>query len=90
MPISSITDWVASEAWNTWLASCASPSDPSTAENASRTGMPAATSAPNANRRIRKVIGTESCSAFWKSLVIVLLSSWFALAIPNSAIVNPG
>ena len=58
--------------------------------NASSTGTPAATNAPNANSRIRNVIGTESRSAFWKSLPIVLFSSWFALAKPNSATVKPG
>src|SRR5256885_4831320 len=73
MPISRITDWVASEAWKTWLASADSPTEPSTAEKASSTGTPAATKAPNAISRITKVTGTDSFSAFWKSLLIVLL-----------------
>ena len=89
MPISSITDWVASEACATWLTSCESPIEPSTAEKASRTGTPAATKAPKANRRIRNVIGTESDSAFLKSLPIVSFSSCVELARPNSAIVKP-
>ena len=50
--------------------------------------MPAATNEPNTNSRIRKVIGTVSRSAFWKSLPIVLFSSWFALARPNWATVK--
>ena len=36
------------------------------------------------------MIGTDSFSAFWKSLSIVLLNSCFALAKPNSATVKPG
>ena len=85
--MSSITDCVASEACATWLTICARPIEPSTAEKASSTGTPAATKAPKAKSRIRKVIGTDSFSAFWKSLPIVSLSSWFALAKPNSATV---
>ena len=50
--------------------------------------MPAATNAPNAKSRIRNVIGTESFSAFWKSLPIVSFSSFVALAKPNSATVK--
>ena len=90
MPISRITDWVASEAWKTWLASAESPTDASTAEKASKTGTPAATKAPNAISKITKVIGTDNFSAFWKSLSIVLLNSCVALAKPNSATVKPG
>ena len=40
--------------------------------------------------RIRNVIGTDSFSAFWKSLSIVLFNSCVALATPNSATVKPG
>ena len=36
------------------------------------------------------MIGTDSFSAFWKSLSIVLLNSCVALANPNSATVNEG
>ena len=90
MPISRITELVESEAWARWLAASASPIDASTAVNASSTGMPAATNEPNTNSRIRNVIGTVSRSAFWKSLPIVLFSSWFALAKPNSATVKSG
>ena len=36
------------------------------------------------------MIGTDSFSAFWKSLSIVLLNSCVALAKPNSATVNAG
>jgi len=56
--------------------------------NARSTGTPAATKAPKAMSRMRNVIGTESFSAFWKSLPIVSFSSLFALAKPNSATVN--
>ena len=38
-----------------------------------RTGMPAIRRPPNAITRIRSVIGSESCSAFWKSLPCVSL-----------------
>ena len=69
MPISSITELVASEAWTTWLASAASPPEPSTAEKASSTGRPAATNAPKAISRTRKVIGSDSFSACEKSAV---------------------
>ena len=63
MPISRITELVASEACATWLTRLESPIDASTAENASSTGTPAATNAPNASSRITKVIGTERRSA---------------------------
>ncbi len=90
IPISRITDEVESEAWKTWLRIADRPIEPSTPENASSTGTPAATKAPKAMSRIRKVIGTESCSALAKSWLTVSLSARTALASPNSAIVNPG
>ena len=69
MPISRITELVALEACARWLTSAETPTDPSTAERASSTGRPAATKAPNANSRIRNVSGTESFSAWEKSLI---------------------
>ena len=65
-----------------------SPIVASTPENASSTGSPAATSAPNATSMISSVTGSDEYSARWKSLFSVLLSSWFALAKPNSATVK--
>ena len=79
---------VASPAATTWLASADRPSVASTPEKASSTGSPAATSAPNANSRITSVTGSDEYSARWKSLFSVSLSSWFALAKPNSATVK--
>ena len=61
----------------------------STPEKASSTGRPAATSAPNATSRMISVTGSDEYSARWKSLLSVSLSSWFALAKPNSATVKP-
>ena len=48
-----------------------SPIPAATAVSPSSTGIPAATSAPNARKRIANVIGTLKSSAFWKSLFIV-------------------
>jgi hypothetical protein len=63
MPTMRITDMVASAVWMTWLASAFSPVAASTAENASSTGRPAATSAPNATKRMPSVSGSDVYSA---------------------------
>src|SRR5581483_11665782 len=46
-------------------------------------------SAPKATSRMISVTGSDEYSARWKSLLRVSLSSWFALANPNSATVKP-
>jgi len=86
----SIIELVASAAWTKWLATAASPPEPSTAEKASRTGTPAATKAPNATSSTRKVIGSDSRSAFEIPSLIVRLSWRLELASPNSATMKPG
>jgi hypothetical protein len=58
-----ITDVVASAEWTTWLTNALRPVAASTAENASSTGSPAATRAPNATSRIASVSGSEVYSA---------------------------
>jgi hypothetical protein len=63
----------------TWLIRALTPIAPSTAENPNSSGTPAATKAPNATSRIAKMIGSDSCSACWKSLPIVLSSAFWAL-----------
>src|SRR5436190_593994 len=52
------------------LSACWIPIAASTAENASSTGTPAATNAPKATRRITNVTGSDSRSAFSKSLAL--------------------
>ena len=47
-----------------WLGSATSPNVAKTAVSASSSGMPAATSAPNASTRMISVIGSESVPAF--------------------------
>ncbi len=54
-----------------------------TAENASSSGTPAATSDPKAITRISRVIGSESSSALPRSLWKVSFSSLFELTLPN-------
>ena len=56
---------------SSWLATAVRPSAATTALMASATGMPAISRPPNAMIRIRSVMGSESCSAFWKSLPCV-------------------
>ena len=63
MPTMRITEDVASAEWMTWLTKAFRPVAASTAENASSTGKPAATSAPNATRRIPSVSGSDVYSA---------------------------
>ncbi len=64
---------MASVTGSAWLATAVSPNAAKTALMASATGMPASSRPPNAMIRIRSVIGSESCSAFWKSLPCVSL-----------------
>ncbi len=90
MPISSITEAVASEACTRWLASAARPPEPSTAENASSTGRPAATNAPNATSSTAKVSGSDSSSARESPALTVFLTSRSPLASPNSFTSKPG
>ncbi len=90
MPIRSITELVASEACTTWLAIAARPPEPSTAENASSTGRPAATKAPKAISRTAKVIGSDSFSARESPELTVFLTSRSPLASPNSCTSKAG
>ena len=66
-PISRITELIDSSTCNRWLSSAVSPSAAATAVMPSRSGIPAATSAPKASTRIRSVTGSEVNSARWKS-----------------------
>ena len=75
MPMSRITELVASDEGWRWLTTELTPSAPRKPVNASPTGSRAATRAPNANRRITSVIGTVSCSALRKSSPTVLFST---------------
>src|SRR5436190_5564422 len=73
-----------------WLASWFRPVAASTAEKASRTGSPAATSAPNATIRMATVSGSEVSSARCMSLP-KRSSSWCAAdAWPNSSMIRLG
>ena len=60
---------------NALLATNTSPVAAKNAVSARTTGRMAATNAPNASSRIRNVNGTDSRSAFAKSLPIVAFSS---------------
>src|SRR6266571_3750238 len=59
MPIMKITEAVGEPSGTTWLTSAASPKVPSTPDSASRTGIPAATSPPNASSRMASVTGSD-------------------------------
>ena len=61
-----------------------------TAVMASSSGMPAATSAPNAMTRITRVIGSEVTSAFLKSSSKALEIALSALASPNCSTRSSG
>ena len=56
-----------SDIGSTWLMSATMPSVASTAVRASRSGMPAATSAPKATTRMISVRGTENSPALFRS-----------------------
>ena len=90
MPIRRIIEAVFCEAWKTWLTSAERPTEPSTAESASSTGTPAATTAPKASSRIRNVTGTVIRSALAKSRPTTSFTALSALAPPNSATVIRG
>jgi hypothetical protein len=66
-----------------WLGIATRPSVAMTAVNPSSSGMPAATSAPNASTRMTSVIGSDSVSAFLKSSLKDLSIALLALASPN-------
>ena len=55
----------------------------------SRTGMPAASSAPNASSRMNSVIGSERNSAFWKSCASLSSNALPDDASPNSSTRSP-
>ena len=58
-----MTEFAASSAGQMWLGNASRPSAAMTAVSASRTGIQAATRAPNATNRIASVSGIESISA---------------------------
>ena len=67
MPISIIRICVLSPVAMNWLETAVRPKAVNTEVRPSSTGMPAASSAPNARSRMIRVIGMERNSAFWKS-----------------------
>ena len=90
MPISVITIEVLSSTGKMWLGNATRPMVAITAEMASSTGTPAATSAPNAITRMSRVTGSESVSARLRSLW-TNLSIWLpTLASPNSSMRRSG
>ena len=66
-----MTDCVDVGDGSSWLATAVRPNAATTALMASATGMPAISRPPNAMIRIRSVMGSDSCSAFSKSLPCV-------------------
>ncbi len=66
-----------------WLGIATSDIAAATLEKASKSGTPAATSEPKAITRIKSVIGSESISAFARSLWNVSFSSLLELTLPN-------
>jgi hypothetical protein len=90
MPIMKITEAVGEPSRTMRLASAASPRVPSTPDRASRTGIPAATTAPNATSRMASVTGSDRYPARWRSCAMVSLSARSPLAEPTSSITNPG
>ena len=67
MPMSRITEKIASSTGTIWLGSASRPMDAATAVRPSSSGRPAATSAPKATTRMTSVTGSDSTSARWKS-----------------------
>ena len=63
-----------------WLGSAIRPNVARTAVRASSSGMPAATSAPNASTRMSSVIGSESAPALPRSLLYAVSTPFWALA----------
>jgi hypothetical protein len=90
MPIMKITEAVGLPSGTRWLTSAASPKVPNTPDRASRTGIPAATTAPNATSKMASVTGSDRYPARWRSCAMVPLSARLPLAVPNSSIKNPG
>ena len=90
MPIIRMTSWATSTVGITWLTIEFRPNVASTAENASSTGIPAATSAPNAINRMIMVSGRETLRAFAKSALILSLRTCVADASPNSRMERSG
>ncbi len=70
-----------------WLGRATSPIAAATAEIASSSGTPAATSEPNVMTRISRVSGSESSSALPRSLAKMSLSSFCVLTLPNCSTV---
>ena len=71
-----------SDIGSTWLMSATMPSVARTAVRASRSGMPAATSAPKATTRMISVSGTENSPAFFRSSKKPA-STAFPVLVPN-------
>ncbi len=75
MPISSTVSETTGSTGNSWLISATIPSVAPTPVIASSTGIPAATSAPNASTRIVSVIGSDSVRDLAKSSLKLWLSA---------------
>ena len=90
IPTSSTTDEVVESTGSQWLGIASSDMALITAVPASRTGMPAATSAPNTTTSNTSVIGTDVSSDFRKSAPIRRLVARFTLAAPASPIRSSG
>src|ERR671932_13112 len=73
-----------------WLGMAIRPKVAMTAVRPSRSGTPAATSAPNATTRISRVTGSESSSIRCMSLSSLSLIALLALAPPNWPTNTPG
>src|SRR5918995_3358075 len=71
-----------SDIGSSWLATATSPIVASTALSPSRSGIPAATTAPKATSRMISVTGTENSPAFFRSSVNVANSA-FSVLSPN-------
>ena len=83
MPMMTTTSKVEPLTGSQWLTIVSTPIAAVSAVTASRTGMPAATSAPNTTSSRISVIGTEVASALLK--FSELLIAWDTLASPVSA-----
>ena len=57
---------------------------------AASTGSPAATSPPNTNTRMTRVIGSEYSSALPRSCWTASLACWLSAALPPTRTVAPG
>ena len=90
MPIIRMTSCATSTVGIRWLAIEFRPNVASTAENASSTGTPAATRAPNAISRMTSVSGSDRLRAFAKSWLILSFRTWVADASPNSRMRRSG